>query len=188
MVNVVSTYLTNETRQAFSNYWEELKAPAMKLGLMYLGQAAFTFIYIHSLSCVGERMASQLRQDLFSSIIQQDIAFFDSHRTGELINRYTLIFRALQPDWLKGFTQADNGYPGFQELFQSVCFSRPEKRHSDHWLRCLDVLDQPHSYFVHGSGCTNCDRHRKLHGCFSANQVSPRSSSSEFHLNKLLFV
>lgn len=87
MVNVVSGYLTNEAREAFSSYWEELKAPALKLSLMYVAQAAFTFIYIHSLSCIGERMASQLRQDLFTSILQQDVAFFDSHRTGELINR-----------------------------------------------------------------------------------------------------
>jgi ATP-binding cassette subfamily B (MDR/TAP) protein 8 len=55
---------------------------------MYIAQAAFTFVYIHSLSCVGERMACQLREDLFSSIIHQDIAFFDNHRTGELVNRF----------------------------------------------------------------------------------------------------
>lgn len=84
MVNVVSNYLN--TRDA-DNYWEELKAPATKLGLLYLCQAAFTFVYIHSLSCVGERVASQLRQDLFTTIIEQDVAFFDSHRTGELVNR-----------------------------------------------------------------------------------------------------
>jgi ATP-binding cassette subfamily B (MDR/TAP) protein 8 len=70
-------------------YWQELKVPAIRLGIMYLAQAAFTFVYINSLSCVGERMACQLREDLFSSIIHQDIAFFDNHRTGELVNRYS---------------------------------------------------------------------------------------------------
>ena len=88
MVNVVSNYLN--TRDA-DNYWEELKAPATKLGFLYVCQACFTFVYIHALSCVGERVASQLRQDLFSTIIEQDVAFFDSHRTGELVNRFILI-------------------------------------------------------------------------------------------------
>lgn len=89
MVNVVSNYLNVDTaNNAVESYWHELRLPATRLGIMYLAQAAFTFVYIHSLSCVGERMACQLRQDLFSSIIHQDIAFFDSHRTGELVNRF----------------------------------------------------------------------------------------------------
>lgn len=91
MVNVVSNYLSVDsaaTGDAVRNYWQELKAPALRLGFLYVAQAAFTFVYIHTLSCVGERMACQLRQDLFSSIIHQDIAFFDSHRTGELLNRF----------------------------------------------------------------------------------------------------
>lgn len=88
MVNVVSNHLNvGSATDAVSNYWQELRLPATKLGVMYVAQAALTFIYIHSLSCVGERIACQLRQDLFSTIIQQDIAFFDSHRTGELVNR-----------------------------------------------------------------------------------------------------
>lgn len=92
MVNVVSNYLNVDTaNNAVANYWSELRLPATRLGLMYLAQAAFTFVYIHSLSCVGERMACQLRQDLFSSIVHQDIAFFDSHRTGELVNRFFVV-------------------------------------------------------------------------------------------------
>ena len=87
MINVVSNYLSSDSRDLQNSYWEELKIPATKLAVMYIFQSAFTFTYIHTLSCVGERVASQLRQDLFSSIIQQDIAFFDTHRTGELVNR-----------------------------------------------------------------------------------------------------
>ncbi|XP_045025526.1 mitochondrial potassium channel ATP-binding subunit [Daphnia magna] len=89
MINVVSNHLNNDSESAAGNYWQELKVPAMRLGIMYVAQAAFTFVYIHTLSCVGERMACQLRQDLFSAIVRQDIAFFDSHRTGELVNRLT---------------------------------------------------------------------------------------------------
>lgn len=90
MVNVVSNHLvTGSATDDQPSYWQELKSPATNLGLMYLAQSAFTFVYIHALSCVGERMASQLRQDLFASIVRQDVAFFDNHRTGELVNRLT---------------------------------------------------------------------------------------------------
>ncbi|XP_076620703.1 mitochondrial potassium channel ATP-binding subunit isoform X2 [Colletes latitarsis] len=51
--------------------------------------ALFTFIYIYTLSHVGERIAMNLRQDLFKSIIMQDIAFFDKNRSGEIISRLT---------------------------------------------------------------------------------------------------
>ena len=50
-------------------------------------QGAFTFVYITVLSSVGERVATRMRKQLFENIITQDIAFFDSHKTGEIINR-----------------------------------------------------------------------------------------------------
>lgn len=43
------------------------------------------------LSNIGEKIAYQMKTDLFSSIIKQDVAFFDQHRTGEIINRYATI-------------------------------------------------------------------------------------------------
>lgn len=49
-----------------------------------------TFFYIYLLSNIGEKIAYQMKIDLFSSIIRQDIAFFDERRTGEIINRYTI--------------------------------------------------------------------------------------------------
>ena len=36
---------------------------------------------------VGQRITKTLREGVFSSIIAQEIAFFDETRTGELINR-----------------------------------------------------------------------------------------------------
>lgn len=50
-------------------------------------QSACTFFYIYMLSNAGEKIAYQMKIDLFSSIIRQDIAFFDQQRTGEIINR-----------------------------------------------------------------------------------------------------
>lgn len=39
------------------------------------------------LSHLGEKVAFNLKTDLFASILKQDIAFFDEQRTGEIVNR-----------------------------------------------------------------------------------------------------
>jgi len=49
-------------------------------------------MYIYLLSCIGEKVATQLKQELFQSIMKQDIAFFDRQKTGELVNRYVKHF------------------------------------------------------------------------------------------------
>lgn len=55
--------------------------------ILLLVQGVLTFVYISVLSVLGERLATHLRTRLFQSLITQDIAFFDSHRTGELVAR-----------------------------------------------------------------------------------------------------
>lgn len=50
-------------------------------------KAASTFVYITVLSVSGERLAVRMRQALFDSLLQQDISFFDNHKTGELVGR-----------------------------------------------------------------------------------------------------
>ena len=37
----------------------------------------------------GERLAMKMREDLFASILRQDIAFYDSHKSGEIMSRLT---------------------------------------------------------------------------------------------------
>ena len=55
-------------------------------------QGLLTAAYISMLSAIGERVAARLRCKLFESIIHQDIEFFDSHKTGELISRFNVKF------------------------------------------------------------------------------------------------
>ena len=55
--------------------------------IMSLFQGLLTFCYISLLSAVGERVAARIRKRLFHSLITQDVAFFDVHRTGEIVNR-----------------------------------------------------------------------------------------------------
>lgn len=44
---------------------------------------------IASLTVVGEKMATRLRESLFYSVMIQDIAFFDQIQSGEIVNRLT---------------------------------------------------------------------------------------------------
>lgn len=86
LVNAVSSLTTGEHS---TDVFEVLREPAVKLISVYGAQAILTFAYISFLSCLGERLAERLRNELFASLIRQDIAFFDSHKTGELVNRLT---------------------------------------------------------------------------------------------------
>ena len=87
LVNAVSS-LTGG--QHSTDFFQVLREPAMKLISIYGAQAVLTFAYISFLSCLGERLAERMRNALFASLIRQDIAFFDSHKTGELVNRLAL--------------------------------------------------------------------------------------------------
>ncbi|KAG2174651.1 hypothetical protein INT44_006915 [Umbelopsis vinacea] len=68
---------------------EELKKPAMKLLGLFLSQGFLTFSHISLVSTLGENVASRLKSLLFSAIVKQDISFFDSHKSGELVGRLT---------------------------------------------------------------------------------------------------
>ena len=56
---------------------------------LFIAQAVMTATYIYSLSCVGERLAMTMREDLFASILRQDVAFYDAHKSGEIMSRLT---------------------------------------------------------------------------------------------------
>ncbi|XP_069158314.1 mitochondrial potassium channel ATP-binding subunit isoform X3 [Procambarus clarkii] len=88
VVNVVTNF-NSEAANDGRDFIQEISAPCVKLIKLYLAQAIFTFSYITFLTRMGERMADSLRQQLFSALLEQDIAFYDQHKTGELVNRLT---------------------------------------------------------------------------------------------------
>ena len=65
------------------------------LGLFAV-QAVFTMVRSWLFTVAGERVVARLRSDLFRSILRQDIAFFDTERTGELTNRLAADAAVLQ--------------------------------------------------------------------------------------------
>lgn len=85
LINVLSKVST-----IGSEFFNELKKPAVTMLFYYGLQSVFTYIYISLLANIGESMAKTMRVQLFSSIMDQDIAFFDANRTGELLNRMTV--------------------------------------------------------------------------------------------------
>ena len=84
LVNAVSSLTTGDHS---SDFLQVLREPAVKLISIYGAQSVLTFAYISFLSCLGERLAERMRNALFASLIRHDVAFFDSHKTGELVNR-----------------------------------------------------------------------------------------------------
>ncbi|KAI9311811.1 P-loop containing nucleoside triphosphate hydrolase protein [Dichotomocladium elegans] len=68
---------------------KELNAPALKLFGLLAAQAVLTFSHITLVSIFGENVAKRLRMELFRSIVQQDMSFFDTHKSGELVGRLT---------------------------------------------------------------------------------------------------
>ncbi|CAB3251091.1 unnamed protein product [Arctia plantaginis] len=114
MLGVIVNVLANLRQNPGADFLEEIKLPAIKLLSLYIGQATFTFLYIHLLSQVGERVATHMKQDLFESILRQDIEFFDRERTGELVNRLTVDIQ----DFKSSFKQTISG--GLRAITQIV--------------------------------------------------------------------
>lgn len=104
MLGAVVNVLAGIRNNPGADFREEIQMPALTL-VSYFGQALFTFLYIHLLAQVGEKVAAQMKQDLFVSIMKQDIAFFDRERTGELVNRLTVDVQ----DFKSSFKQTISG-------------------------------------------------------------------------------
>ncbi|CAH1163876.1 unnamed protein product [Phaedon cochleariae] len=102
VINVLAKFNENKDSGLFLS---EMKTPVIKLVSMYVAQSACTFFYIVMLSNLGETIANKMRTDLFSSIMCQDIAFFDQQRTGEIINRLTTDIQ----DFKSSFKQTVSG-------------------------------------------------------------------------------
>ncbi len=106
LVNVLSRFVNNPVAGvSWQSALMEVNRPALKLLTLFLAQGikpgfqlvvmyrlykgGLTFVYISFVTLLGERAAGRLRLQLFSSLLEQDMAFFDKSRTGELVDRLT---------------------------------------------------------------------------------------------------
>jgi ABC-type multidrug transport system fused ATPase/permease subunit len=69
------------------------------LSIAFVIGSIATFIRMSLFTIAGERIVARMRRNLFQSIMEQEIGFFDVTRTGELMNRLsadTVLISALK--------------------------------------------------------------------------------------------
>ncbi|XP_053768905.1 ATP-binding cassette sub-family B member 10, mitochondrial isoform X3 [Desmodus rotundus] len=69
------------------DYGGGLTRLCLALSGVFLCGAAANAVRVYLMQTSGQRIVNRLRASLFSSILRQEVAFFDKTRTGELINR-----------------------------------------------------------------------------------------------------
>nr|CAI99870.2 putative ATP-binding cassette, sub-family B, member 10 [Brachidontes pharaonis] len=74
----------------------ELTRLVIILLIIYMIGAIFAFLRSWMFTLAGQRFVARLRKKLFAQIIEQDVAFFDTNRTGELCNRLASDTQVLQ--------------------------------------------------------------------------------------------
>lgn len=66
---------------------EMVDAAALGLVVLFAALGLLTALRVYLFDVAGERVVADLREELYGSLVRQEVAFFDSRRTGELINR-----------------------------------------------------------------------------------------------------
>ncbi|PTL76486.1 ABC transporter ATP-binding protein [Vitiosangium sp. GDMCC 1.1324] len=64
-----------------------IDAIALSMVAVFLVQGAAMALRFYFFTTAGERVVTKLRQDLFASLMSQEVGFFDERKTGELTNR-----------------------------------------------------------------------------------------------------
>ncbi|XP_022085601.1 ABC transporter B family member 1-like [Acanthaster planci] len=68
----------------------------LMLFFIFVGGSIASLLRSWSFTLAGYRVVCRIRRDLFASIIRQEVAFFDTNRTGELTNRLSSDTAVLQ--------------------------------------------------------------------------------------------
>jgi ATP-binding cassette subfamily B (MDR/TAP) protein 8 len=123
LVNVVASSAPEE---GLDSYIERLSAPGVRLCGLFFTQGVFTFLYIALLSHVGERFAVRLRTALFHSLMQNSVAFFDTHKTGELVNRLTTDVQNFKSSFKMVVSQGFRGVTQTVGCLTSLYFISPQ--------------------------------------------------------------
>ncbi|MXQ97574.1 hypothetical protein E5288_WYG008731 [Bos mutus] len=80
---IIDVIYTNPSADCSSS----LTRLCLVLGGVFLCGAAANAVRVYLMQTSGQRIVNRLRASLFSSVLKQEVAFFDKTRTGELINR-----------------------------------------------------------------------------------------------------
>eukprot|EP00043_Microstomoeca_roanoka_P012782 m.124284 g.124284 ORF g.124284 m.124284 type:complete len:815 (-) comp15590_c0_seq2:410-2854(-) len=87
---VAAPFFFGKVVDAASNHdhgMKDLTKMVLILGGIYIAGAIASFARAWFFTWAGQRLVARIRKDVFASIVNQDISFFDVNRTGELTNR-----------------------------------------------------------------------------------------------------
>lgn len=84
LIDKISTFLNTSTVLTFSEFYAVIQQPILHLSKLYICQAAATFGMISSLFNLGEALSSQIKYDLFSELVNYELAYFDKKMSQDL--------------------------------------------------------------------------------------------------------
>lgn len=87
VARVIDAVATNADTRTHEEAIHGLNVAILVLTLVVVGSAVTTSIRAFCFNYAGQRVVARLRNSLFRSIVRQDIAFFDTEKTGDLISR-----------------------------------------------------------------------------------------------------
>ncbi|KAH7467093.1 ATP-binding cassette sub-family B member 10, mitochondrial [Phytophthora ramorum] len=91
------------------------------LGGLFAAGSIANIIRVDTSNMIGERITNRLRQDTYASILRQELGFFDSSRTGELLNRLsadtTLIGKVLSDNVAGGLRSTGQALGSITMIF-----------------------------------------------------------------------
>ena len=85
---IAPKYFGGVIQAAADGSMSDLNNHIIILFVIYTVQSVASFVRAWLYTLAGQSIVARLRRDLFDKIIRQEIAFFDTSRTGELMNRY----------------------------------------------------------------------------------------------------
>lgn len=103
------------------DYSSNLTRLCLALSGVFLCGAAANAVRVYLMQTSGQRIVNGLRASLFSSILRQEVAFFDKTRTGELINRLSsdtaLLGRSVTENLSDGLRAGAQAFVGIGMMF-----------------------------------------------------------------------
>ncbi|KAL1917165.1 uncharacterized protein VTP21DRAFT_4821 [Calcarisporiella thermophila] len=127
LISVISKSLTGAGAQLAL---AQLREPALRLLALFGAQGFLTFCHISLVSVLGENIARRLKRRVFTSIVCQDMAFFDRYKSGELVSRLTTdvnefkhTFKQIITQGLKAVTQTIGASVQLLQLSPSLTFT-----------------------------------------------------------------
>lgn len=101
ITNVLTEVIKRDSSISMRQYWELMRRPAFKFATYIAAQAVTTALTISSIAKVGENLAQDLRKELFARMLAQDLTFFETHKSGDLIKRINDDVQTFKSDFKK---------------------------------------------------------------------------------------